>query len=119
VLLLTGAPGVGNAMARTALAVRGGTDLYLVDEIGRMECLSSKFVTAMRTLPEAVPPHEIADAPGHHRRRQQEPLVRDGGGRRGEPLPHPRPRPGQVDDNEPGVVHPHQALSPPQCAEAS
>lgn len=39
-----------DAMARSALAVREGTDIYLVDEIGRMECLSQEFVTAMRTL---------------------------------------------------------------------
>lgn len=33
-----------------ALAPRRGTSLYLVDEIGKMECLSERFVAAMRRL---------------------------------------------------------------------
>jgi nucleoside-triphosphatase len=37
-------------IARSALAARPGVDLYLVDEIGKMECLSAAFVTAMRGL---------------------------------------------------------------------
>lgn len=34
----------------SALAPRRGTSLYLVDEIGKMECLSERFVAAMRRL---------------------------------------------------------------------
>jgi nucleoside-triphosphatase len=37
-------------IARSALAAHPGLDLYLVDEIGKMECLSAAFVTAMRRL---------------------------------------------------------------------
>lgn len=37
-------------LARSALASRPGVDLYLVDEIGKMECLSAAFVAAMRGL---------------------------------------------------------------------
>ena len=37
-------------MARTSLAVDRGIDVYLVDEIGKMECLSPGFVAAMRAL---------------------------------------------------------------------
>ena len=33
-----------------ALAARAGVRLYLVDEIGKMECLSERFVTLMRRL---------------------------------------------------------------------
>jgi nucleoside-triphosphatase len=33
-----------------ALAARRGTTLYLIDEIGKMECLSERFVAAMRDL---------------------------------------------------------------------
>jgi nucleoside-triphosphatase len=33
-----------------ALGVRAEIDVYLVDEIGRMECLSAVFVTRMRSL---------------------------------------------------------------------
>src|SRR5262249_31170405 len=36
--------------ARTSLAVNQGIDVYLVDEIGKMECLSPEFVAAMREL---------------------------------------------------------------------
>ena len=36
--------------ARIALALNEDTDLYLVDEIGKMECLSSGFIAAMRNL---------------------------------------------------------------------
>ena len=36
--------------ARTSLAVSPGTDVYLVDEIGKMECLSPGFVATMRAL---------------------------------------------------------------------
>lgn len=40
-------------LAATALAVRPGTSVYLVDEIGKMECLSPAFVKAMRALLES------------------------------------------------------------------
>jgi nucleoside-triphosphatase len=42
--------GAIEAMARSALAVRADIDVYLVDEIGKMECLSAAFVAATRTL---------------------------------------------------------------------
>jgi nucleoside-triphosphatase len=42
-------------LARTTLTT-GGADVYLVDEIGKMECLSPRFVTAMQTLLDAGPP---------------------------------------------------------------
>jgi nucleoside-triphosphatase len=47
---------VVEAMARSALATRQGVDLYLVDEIGKMECLSAEFVQAMRALLAAEVP---------------------------------------------------------------
>jgi nucleoside-triphosphatase len=37
-------------LARNALALREDCAVYLVDEIGKMECLSPAFVAAMRTL---------------------------------------------------------------------
>jgi nucleoside-triphosphatase len=37
-------------LAEALLAPRPGIALYLVDEIGRMECLSERFVAAMRRL---------------------------------------------------------------------
>jgi nucleoside-triphosphatase len=42
--------GVLETTARTSLAVDLGIDVYLVDEIGKMECLSPGFVAAMRAL---------------------------------------------------------------------
>ena len=39
-----------DALAESALAVKEGVDVYLVDEIGRMECLSPQFVAGMRAL---------------------------------------------------------------------
>jgi nucleoside-triphosphatase len=42
--------GVIDGMAADALAVRDAVDAYLVDEIGKMECLSSGFVAAVRAL---------------------------------------------------------------------
>ena len=36
--------------AVSLLCLNVGTDCYLVDEIGKMECLSDRFVEAMRTL---------------------------------------------------------------------
>jgi nucleoside-triphosphatase len=45
-----------DALARSALTVRPSVSLYLVDEIGKMECLSSTFVDATRALlDERVP----------------------------------------------------------------
>ena len=41
------------AVARSALAVRRGVALYLIDEIGKMECLSPAFVEATRVLLDA------------------------------------------------------------------
>jgi nucleoside-triphosphatase len=42
-------------LARATLAT-GGADVYLVDEIGKMECLSPRFVSAMQALLDAGPP---------------------------------------------------------------
>lgn len=42
-----------DAAAARLLAPRAGVDVYLVDEIGKMECLSPAFVEAMRRLLEA------------------------------------------------------------------
>src|SRR5215467_8802902 len=42
--------GVLETTARTSLAVNRGIDVYLIDEIGKMECLSLGFVAAMREL---------------------------------------------------------------------
>src|SRR5207248_2911803 len=44
------------AFSRSALAVRHGVALYLVDEIGKMECLSPVFVEATRGLLDADVP---------------------------------------------------------------
>ena len=43
-------------IAEEALALDDATDVYLVDEIGRMECLSPKFRAAMRRLLDSGPP---------------------------------------------------------------
>jgi nucleoside-triphosphatase len=48
--------GTLEAVARSALAVRRGVTLYLVDEIGKMECLSPAFVEATRVLLDAGVP---------------------------------------------------------------
>lgn len=37
-------------LAESALALKEETEIYLVDEIGKMECFSQKFVSAMRDL---------------------------------------------------------------------
>ena len=59
-----GAPRVGkygvdvaalDAVIDTALAPRG-VDVHLVDEIGKMECLSTRFVRAMTTLLDGATP---------------------------------------------------------------
>ena len=39
-----------DAVAASALALRDDRDVYIVDEIGNMECLSPVFVEAMRAL---------------------------------------------------------------------
>lgn len=39
-----------DAVSEAALAPRPDVDLYLVDEIGKMECLSPRFVASMRAL---------------------------------------------------------------------
>jgi nucleoside-triphosphatase len=39
-----------DALAESALTCSDEIDLYLVDEIGKMECLSARFVAATRTL---------------------------------------------------------------------
>jgi nucleoside-triphosphatase len=42
--------GVLETISRDALAARKDVDIYLVDEIGKMECLSPGFVEAVQTL---------------------------------------------------------------------
>lgn len=39
-----------DGLAESALALRDEVEIYLVDEIGKMECMSPQFVTAMRAL---------------------------------------------------------------------
>ena len=39
-----------DATVGQALTLDGDTDVYIVDEIGKMECLSRRFVTAVGTL---------------------------------------------------------------------
>ncbi|MBI4192968.1 MAG: AAA family ATPase [Betaproteobacteria bacterium] len=39
-----------DAATAAALALRPDRDVYLVDEIGKMECLSPRFISAMRDL---------------------------------------------------------------------
>jgi len=43
-------PGALEAFVGAALAADAGAQAYLVDEIGKMECLSSRFVGAMEAL---------------------------------------------------------------------
>src|SRR5262245_57462688 len=43
-------------LASSTLAVDARTEVYLLDEIGKMECLSPRFVTAVRTLLDAGRP---------------------------------------------------------------
>ncbi len=45
-----------DALAESALAGSRAADLYLVDEIGRMECLSPRFVAAMRRILDGPTP---------------------------------------------------------------
>jgi nucleoside-triphosphatase len=44
------------AVAESALSLDRPADLYLVDEIGRMECLSGKFIAAMRAVLDSGKP---------------------------------------------------------------
>ncbi len=45
-----------DALVSDLLAAEPAADLYLIDEIGKMECCSQRFVTAMRRLLDAGPP---------------------------------------------------------------
>jgi nucleoside-triphosphatase len=45
-----------DTLSRSALTVRKGVDVYLVDEIGKMECLSPAFVEAVQELLDADRP---------------------------------------------------------------
>jgi nucleoside-triphosphatase len=42
--------GAIDRVVETSLALEPGIDLYVVDEIGKMECLSTRFVAAMQAL---------------------------------------------------------------------
>ena len=52
--------GVLDTMSRAALALRGDVEVYLVDEIGKMECLSAGFVEAVRAPLAAASPRVVA-----------------------------------------------------------
>lgn len=43
-------------LSASALAPNGAVDVYLVDEIGKMECLSRGFIAAMRDLLDSAKP---------------------------------------------------------------
>jgi nucleoside-triphosphatase len=45
-----------DAVAETALALDPGVGVYVVDEIGKMECFSQRFVAAMRRLLDSDKP---------------------------------------------------------------
>jgi nucleoside-triphosphatase len=45
-----------DTVVEEALAVEKSIDIYLVDEIGKMECLSGRFVAAMQVLLDAEKP---------------------------------------------------------------
>lgn len=45
-----------DALAASSLALKQHADVYLVDEIGKMECLSEQFVAAMGRLLESGKP---------------------------------------------------------------
>ena len=45
-----------DGLADSALALRDEVEIYLVDEIGKMECLSPRFVAAMRGLLDSAKP---------------------------------------------------------------
>ena len=45
-----------DAVVDSALAVKDEVEVYLVDEIGKMECMSPKFVAAMRALVDSRKP---------------------------------------------------------------
>ncbi len=48
--------GIVDALAGSTLGLDRGAEVYLVDEIGKMECLSPCFVAAMRALLDARRP---------------------------------------------------------------
>lgn len=48
--------GVVDWLADSTLTVTSMAEVYLVDEIGKMECMSPRFVTAMRALLTSPPP---------------------------------------------------------------
>jgi nucleoside-triphosphatase len=43
-------------LARSTLGADAGAEVYLVDEIGKMECLSARFIEAMRALLDGATP---------------------------------------------------------------
>ncbi len=45
-----------DTLAESALAEKDDADVYLVDEIGKMECMSSRFVAALRGLLDSGKP---------------------------------------------------------------
>jgi nucleoside-triphosphatase len=45
-----------DAVVDSALNLEGHRDLYLVDEIGKMECFSSRFINAVRNLADSDRP---------------------------------------------------------------
>lgn len=45
-----------DGLAASALAIKNDVDVYLVDEIGKMECFSKRFVAAMRELLDSPKP---------------------------------------------------------------
>jgi nucleoside-triphosphatase len=48
--------GAIDAAAKTALALAPEIEVYLVDEIGKMECFSQRFVASMRALLDSEKP---------------------------------------------------------------
>jgi nucleoside-triphosphatase len=66
-----------DAVSESALALDPAAELYLVDEIGKMECLSVRFVAGMRRLLEANRPVAAT-------------VARSGGGFIAEVKRHPR-----------------------------
>ena len=51
-----------DSIADETLAIDASVDLYLVDEIGKMECFSGQFVSAMRRLLDARVPAVVTIA---------------------------------------------------------
>ncbi len=48
--------GVVDATSEQALTLRDAVDVYVVDEIGKMECFSNRFIEAMHTLLDSKKP---------------------------------------------------------------